>query len=694
VLGRTINEIEGIFGARANAVTDALEQRTRDFNDVLGARSGELAALLDGRSSVLMQTLDQRGNDIIEMLVGRSEEASRTLIEASDRVAANFTTTHDRLQREVGELTALLDGRSEALLKTLDERGSGIVATVVGRSEEASRTLLEAGDRVATSFATTNQKLKGEIAELAERLAGATDTLNGLLGTTEENLIKIEKGLAERAGEFSSAIGHAVETTQLSAGELGDQVTRLRDVSREILESVSGVVKRFEEQTHSLTAASRDLTDVNRQIETAVDQRRPALEALTSGLKARSEELDGLMSSFTRIITETLKSAEERATAVSRMLTENTATATKGVMDNLESMNRAASSESRKAAEAVREANKSLVTEMGQSVGEATRRFGEATREMRHAMQELQRELNTTREELKRGVLELPEEAREGAETMRRVVGDQIKALSDLSEIITRHGKQLDLSTPALGEPRMVRAVGEQYAPAAEAPAAGEGGQAQASRFAADMRRNGSNGAVPRQAPPPRAAQPRPVAAPAPASARAQAPEPQAAEEGNGGGWVSDLLRRASSDEETNGVGEQHAAAEAEAGFAGNGADAPAPVAAPQGTPLNALSADIARAIDHDAATELWTRHRRGERNLFTRRLYTMQGQQTFDEIRKKYQRDPEFRSVVDHYVTDFEKLLSEATTNNKDSQVGNRYLLSDTGKVYTMLAHASGHFD
>ena len=56
--------------------------------------------------------------------------------------------------------------------------------------------------------------------------------------------------------------------------------------------------------------------------------------------------------------------------------------------------------------------------------------------------------------------------------------------------------------------------------------------------------------------------------------------------------------------------------------------------------PISVLSVDIARAIDHDASVELWERHRRGERNVFTRRLYTLPGQQTFDEIRKKYQRD------------------------------------------------------
>ena len=132
----------------------------------------------------------------------------------------------------------------------------------------------------------------------------------------------------------------------------------------------------------------------------------------------------------------------------------------------------------------------------------------------------------------------------------------------------------------------------------------------------------------------------------------------------------------------------------AEAAHEVNGAAPPPPSAGQVSAPLNALSADIARAIDHEAAVELWARHRRGERNLFTRRLYTMQGQQTFDEIRKKYQRDTEFRAVVDHYVGDFEKLLSEATGNGKDSRVGDQYLVSDTGKVYTMLAHASGRFD
>jgi hypothetical protein len=256
---------------------------------------------------------------------------------------------------------------------------------------------------------------------------------------------------------------------------------------------------------------------------------------------------------------------------------------------------------------------------------------------------------------------------------MRRVVGDQIKALTELSEIINRHGKNLDLSSPALGEPRFRM---EATAVAAEpvALAAPTVSEPAAARYAEPRRGNG--------------AQPVPVAkSPARAVPR-QAPaalRTASATEESGEGWVSDLLRRASTDEEAPATAVVERTAPSAPPAEANGAAA---------SGLGAISADIARAIDHDAAVELWARHGKGEKNLFTRRLYTLSGQQTFDEIRKKYQRDADFRAAVDRYVTDFEKLLSEVTKSGKDRAAGGAYLTSDTGKVYTMLAHASGRFD
>jgi hypothetical protein len=109
---------------------------------------------------------------------------------------------------------------------------------------------------------------------------------------------------------------------------------------------------------------------------------------------------------------------------------------------------------------------------------------------------------------------------------------------------------------------------------------------------------------------------------------------------------------------------------------------------------LDSLSVDIARMIDHEAAADLWERYNRGERNVFTRRLYTMQGQKAFNEVRKRYKSDREFHQTVDRYIGEFERLLNEVARNDRGQMMARTYLTSETGKVYTMLAHAAGRFE
>ena len=170
-----------------------------------------------------------------------------------------------------------------------------------------------------------------------------------------------------------------------------------------------------------------------------------------------------------------------------------------------------------------------------------------------------------------------------------------------------------------------------------------------------------------------------PRSLPAPASVKPRG------KNGEARGWVADLLRRASSSET-----EEAARPDAIEPSGAAGKRSPAQVV----ESLNSLSIDIARAIDHEASVELWDRYKRGERNVFTRRLYTLQGQKTFDELRKKYERDGDFRKAVDNYIGDFERLLSQVSKDDSDPTVSRMYLTSDTGKVYTMLAHAAGRLE
>jgi hypothetical protein len=144
------------------------------------------------------------------------------------------------------------------------------------------------------------------------------------------------------------------------------------------------------------------------------------------------------------------------------------------------------------------------------------------------------------------------------------------------------------------------------------------------------------------------------AAQPAPATDRAQS------------GWLTNLLAAASREE---------------------------PKAPPPRAPetLEELTQGIADLVDSAAAAETWDKWRRGDTAAISRRLYTEAGLQAFDEIRRRYRANPQFRETVTRYVQEFERLLAKAGQNDRDGSQWRAYLVSNAGKVYTILAHASG---
>jgi hypothetical protein len=180
---------------------------------------------------------------------------------------------------------------------------------------------------------------------------------------------------------------------------------------------------------------------------------------------------------------------------------------------------------------------------------------------------------------------------------------------------------------------------------------------------------------------------------------RAEAPALSPVQSGPGGGrqgWLSDLLTRASQEAEPVARTPAPTPREPTREPVREAPREPAPDAGDRHSidSLDSLAVDIARMIDHDAAADLWDRYNRGERNVFTRKLYTMQGQKAFEEIRRKYRGDRDFMRTVDRYIGEFERLLEEVSRDDRGQVVARTYLTSETGKVYTMLAHAAGRFD
>jgi ABC-type transporter Mla subunit MlaD len=101
--------------------------------------------------------------------------------------------------------------------------------------------------------------------------------------------------------------------------------------------------------------------------------------------------------------------------------------------------------------------------------------------------------------------------------------------------------------------------------------------------------------------------------------------------------------------------------------------------------------ASISRALDPTTASAIWSRFRAGQRGIMVRSIYTNDGRTLFDDISSRYRTDTDFRRVVDRFLVDFEWLARDIEQKDPSGRTVHNHLISDSGRVYLFLAHASG---
>jgi hypothetical protein len=411
-----------------------------------------------------------------------------------------------------------------------------------------------------------------------------------------------------------------------------------------VLRDIATAAAQFDQHGRALAAAAEAIDVSNSRTDAALTDRRKALETLLSELDGKSTDLDQRLVRFAELLRESLEAAETRTREVARIIADSSTSGSQAIAAQYDMVRATAEDERKRTADTLNGIYEQAAGDIHALFGQAAERFAGIVRDMKEMAAQVQQELDMTRAEMRRGILELPQEAAESTAQMRRVIVEQIDALAELNRIVARHGRGIDASEPGR------RPVREEPGPAA---AGGRPPRAEPANT---------------RPPPPGFGPPQRAETPAPGGDRR-------------GGWLTDVLARASRDDGPGPRDDERS----------RGEERP-----PRHTieSLDSLSVDIARMIDHDAATELWDRYKRGERNVFTKRLYTMQGQRTFEEIRKRYRADREFKQTVDRYIAEFERLLDDVSRDDRGAVVARTYLTSETGKVYTMLAHAAGRFE
>ena len=669
------DEISTAVSQRAAEMTRIIDDKSSGLLGALTAKSQEFAVEVGRVTEHAVKAIEVKGFTFTQTMMDNSEQIARLINEASHAATGAVSQSLQQLQ---SDHSSAAQTTSEAVARSVKELRETAEMATQGASKTIARTLRELQDSTQAAVEQSKQSASAAVSEiletqnmlrsdttaLFERLREANILLQEVLSGAHENMSEIESTLVTRVADFVSAMNEVAQKTGTANSEVERNITGFQTMAAQTISDLTQLATQFDAHGRSLAEAVALIDTSNRRTEGAVTERRNSLQQLIGTLEEKSNDLEQRLTRFASVLDESLEGATDRAREIARLTADATTGGARAIAEGFESIRSNAEDERKRMGEALHTIYEEATSESNTMFAQAAQRFADVLQGLKSMASEMQHELETTRAELRRGVLELPQETADSAAQMRRVIVDQIEALAELNRIVARHGRGMDAVEPAIrrAEPMnagLRRVIHDET----EAVLTNGGPRAEPPRQRADITG---------------------VSAPAIAGRRAEAPPVSPAPPAVGGrvGWLSELLTRASQEPEP-----------AE----------PAVREAPQESPraersgidsLDSLAVDIARMIDHDAAAELWERYNRGERNVFSRKLYTPQGQRAFEEIRKKYRSDRDFTRTVDRYISEFERLLEEVSRDDRGQVVARTYLTSETGKVYTLLAHAAGRFE
>ncbi|WP_372928281.1 hypothetical protein [Methyloceanibacter sp.] len=636
--------LEDRTAALTNVVAEsavALEKTMTDKTDALTNVVAESAVTLD-------KTLENRTTALTTMVAEGAVALENTLTARTDALAAT-------IEERTGAVDKTLADRSAQFTSAVNQGAIALDKTMAERADAFTKSLLEKaqGLEVAITQQTDSlDKTMGERAQLvitalAERLNAIDTAFGQRTAETDKMLGEHTRMVGETFGQQTAQLNEVLaansQVMQQTAEQVGvqskeavdiltNQTGNLREVSRGLLEQIHGLTERFESQGEAILTASKALDSSNAKIDSILEGRHQAIIALLNTVNTKAQELDGMMHNYSGIVDGALSEAEARAKQVTTALGRDTAGQAQQALSQIEKLREEAQAHTARAVNELKGSFETVITQIGKQLEQMRGQFDNTSRGMRETARQTVSDLDGLRQEMQTRMDTLPEQTAQATAAIRKALNDQFREIEALSPSLPQASAQPSGMGPGSQAP---------FPPVAEEPPLprfdARGQQVQAGYEPTDF--DQSAGGLAQQL--------------SNASGRGGSWPPQDQSFGGQGGYA-----------------------------AGRGAS----------TGAGQLRIEeLSRAIDNRTAADVWYRMRAGERGVLGRHIYTYEGQATFEEISGRYDRDGEFRNTVDRYIADFERLLAEAEQSDPAGHKLQNYLTSETGRVYLLLAHASG---
>jgi len=673
-LGRA-GELEAMVHNEVSLLERSYEENERKIRGLIQELSGERHALVN-TSDQVYDSLHRLGGEIpglIDKLGDQQVKLAKVIEGASD----NLTALETSLASSVGNLETAVGGRADQLQGMLENYTAGLASALGSRSDQLQITLDEQLQQLDTAFSDRTENLQTVFEEYARALDSAlANRAEALDHRLIERTKSLDDAFAERLRMFdesimrsTSAIDAAVfDKTQALTSALDDHAIRFSgtigqqasDIDEALMHGIGSVrrasenitrqsIKAMEGLSHQsdlLKSISENLLGQISNVTGRFENQGEAIMTAANVLESANYKIDKTLQNRHADLTRTLEQLSGKADEFGNVV-EGYSSSIEGTLSEaelrarseLERIHTQTSAESDRALEDLRSHLSTVSSTVTSELGSLSNRFASTSEEMRLQAQRAAAEIAAEQERLRQQLEHLPVAAQESSQSMRRALQDQIKALDQLSMLTSRSAVQRDVTPPVGNEPPPARPVTPPRPP-------------DTARSLTTISSSIAQELGSRQRP----------------SQRGGNRAPDSRE-----GWsLGDLLARASLDD-----------------------DSPPPAGGTaRQQPPAAFNLDleaIAHALDPATASAVWSRLRSGQRGVMVRSIYSEQGRGVFDDVNRRCRSDANLAQAIDRYLADFERAVTESDLRDPSGRMTQSQLVSDAGRVYLFLAHASG---
>lgn len=500
-LGRA-GELEALVHNHVAELERSYEQNERRIRELINELGGERHALLDTSTNVT-ETLKTLGTEIptlIEKLSQQQLTLRGIIANAGENLASlegSLATATGRFENAVGsrtlQLQSVLEDYTTAFSTALGARTEQMRATFDGYMHTLDTTLGNRTENLQTVFeeyaraldTTLSNRAQALDIQLVERTRSLDDAFQKRLALFDEQIMRSTSAIDEAVSEKASLLTNALqlhsqtfrETIAQQASELDDSVmnginavrrtseniTRqtmkaidglskqsgvLQNVADNLFQQIHGVTDRFESQGEQILKAANVLDTANLRIDSTLQSRHAELTNTLDRLSGKADEFGRTLAGYSSNLEGSLSNIEVKARAIAEELRDSAESRSRTLMAELDRVKLETEAQSDRALSDLRNRFQNVSGELSREFEMLSNRLSTASEETRmraaEAAATLAREQARIREEASR----LPGSARDTAESMRRTLQDQLRAIEQLTQLSQRANAPREITRP------------------------------------------------------------------------------------------------------------------------------------------------------------------------------------------------------------------------------------------------------